>query len=266
MATEQKPLSAAAVRRAVRRLSGNRCANCGLPHTPGKTNHFGSLQVYRRTPESPYTIQDCVLWCRKCRDESYASFPPKRRRPRAAPLPAGVIPENSKLVAGVEGYRVDVFGNVWSCWRQRHQAPRAMSDRWRKLNTSSNAAGHLILNFAGLDGVRRHAFVHVLVLEAFIGPRPESMPCCRHLNDDKKDNRLENLCWGTYAENAADRIRNGIFTRGERASRARFTEADIKAMRSRCANGEMQRDVAKDFNTAPSVVSQIVNRLRWSHV
>ncbi len=50
--------------------------------------------------------------------------------------------------------------------------------------------------------------VHVLVADAFEGPRPEG-ELIRHLNDDSHDNRSENIAYGTYAENAADRMRNG---------------------------------------------------------
>ena len=50
--------------------------------------------------------------------------------------------------------------------------------------------------------------VHRLVLEAFVGPRPEGM-VARHLNGDPGDNRLENLAWGTQSENNYDKVRHG---------------------------------------------------------
>jgi len=51
-------------------------------------------------------------------------------------------------------------------------------------------------------------FVHRMVLLAFVGPAPEGMKC-RHLNGNPKDNRLENLCWGTSSENNRDIVRHG---------------------------------------------------------
>lgn len=42
--------------------------------------------------------------------------------------------------------------------------------------------------------------VHQLVCEAFNGPRPDGTVCL-HLNEDYRDNRPENLKWGTQKEN-----------------------------------------------------------------
>ena len=57
-------------------------------------------------------------------------------------------------------------------------------------------------------GVKRTCLVHHLVLEAFVGPRPNGMEC-RHLNGQPGDNRLENLAWGTSSENGLDTVAHG---------------------------------------------------------
>lgn len=53
-------------------------------------------------------------------------------------------------------------------------------------------------------------YVHILMLETYVGPRPFPSSEGRHLNDDKLDNRIENLRWGTQSENNEDRVKNGI--------------------------------------------------------
>jgi hypothetical protein len=50
--------------------------------------------------------------------------------------------------------------------------------------------------------------IHQLVLEHFVGPRPPGA-VGRHLNDDRLDNRFENLAWGSESQNALDMVRNG---------------------------------------------------------
>jgi hypothetical protein len=60
------------------------------------------------------------------------------------------------------------------------------------------------------DGKMRHTSVHTIVLEAFVGPRPDGL-VARHgplkYEDGTPDNRLSNLEWGTPSENAMDRLR-----------------------------------------------------------
>lgn len=54
----------------------------------------------------------------------------------------------------------------------------------------------------------RQAFVHRLVLEAFVGPCPAGMEVL-HINGVRDDNRLENLRYGTRSENMRDALRHG---------------------------------------------------------
>lgn len=58
------------------------------------------------------------------------------------------------------------------------------------------------------DGKRVPRQVHHLVLEAFVGPRPDGLEA-RHMNGNGTDNRVSNLSWGTRSENQLDRVRHG---------------------------------------------------------
>lgn len=61
----------------------------------------------------------------------------------------------------------------------------------------------------GSERKRRHAYVHHLILEAFVGPRPPGHVAC-HKNDNGFDNRLSNLYWGTSEDNLADKYLNSL--------------------------------------------------------
>lgn len=61
----------------------------------------------------------------------------------------------------------------------------------------------------------RDKYLHHIVLEAFVGPRPPGMQC-RHLNGNSLDNRLENLQWGTAREDNYDRVRHGTHQHSRR--------------------------------------------------
>lgn len=67
--------------------------------------------------------------------------------------------------------------------------------------------GHLRITLSR-PGYQDERMVHHLVLEMFVGPRPEGMHGL-HWDDDKDNNRLVNLRWGTRSDNSRDAIRNG---------------------------------------------------------
>ena len=82
--------------------------------------------------------------------------------------------------------------------------------RWhtgRILAPGAKSRGHLFVNLS-VDGKRCVRLVHLLVLQTFVGPRPDGMEGC-HNNGDPSDNRLVNLRWDTKSENTKDRVRHG---------------------------------------------------------
>ena len=67
--------------------------------------------------------------------------------------------------------------------------------------------GHQIVSISN-GKTRTKKLVHRLVLAAFTGADDETSHVL-HWNDDPRDNRLENLRYGTQKENIHDTIRNG---------------------------------------------------------
>jgi len=57
--------------------------------------------------------------------------------------------------------------------------------------------------------------VHVLVCEAFHGPRPPGALVRHYPDPDPANNRPDNLAWGTDAENAADRTEHADLAAGQ---------------------------------------------------
>lgn len=56
--------------------------------------------------------------------------------------------------------------------------------------------------------IKKRIKVHHVIAELFIGPRPEGL-LVRHLDDDRENNCVSNLAYGTYKDNSQDAIRNG---------------------------------------------------------
>ena len=59
-----------------------------------------------------------------------------------------------------------------------------------------------------LGGVQRTRLVHHLVLESFVGPRPQGQEAC-HWDGDASNNALSNLRWDSHKANEADKLRHG---------------------------------------------------------
>lgn len=112
--------------------------------------------------------------------------------------------------------------------------------------------------------------IHHLVLETFVGPCPPGMEC-RHLNGNPKDNRLENLKWGTRSENQRDSIKHGtakcLHQCGELSSVSKLTEQDVRMIIYMYKTGEfIQQEIADIYNVTRTQVSRIVNKKLWKHI
>ena len=128
-----------------------------------------------------------------------------------------------------------------------HQAPSGHASRH-----SANRRGYALVKLnIGVD--RTRLLVHILVLEAFRGPRPPGTQT-RHLNGISNDNRLVNLAWGTPKENAADCLRQGTRPLGSRRWNAKLREGDVvNILTARAAGTGIERSRADMvFTTTPS--------------
>lgn len=107
-----------------------------------------------------------------------------------------------------ESYEVSDSGQVRSLTRLvQYSNGKKRTHLGRVLKTSSKTARYPLVTLYK-NGISTSRTVHSLVLEAFRGDRPEGFVAL-HLNNDPTDNRLENLQWGTQAENIQQSVRDG---------------------------------------------------------
>lgn len=131
----------------------------------------------------------------------------------------------------------------------------------RVMSQSSDKVGRRGVNLLG-----QNERVHRLVLEAFVGPCPAGMEC-RHLNGNCADNRVENLAWGTHAENCADMIRHGTSTKGERSASAKLNTWAVLWIKKITKHGfAEQKYLAEIFGVSDATISMIKTGAVWSHV
>lgn len=110
-------------------------------------------------------------------------------------------------IKGYDNYFISNFGRVMST--DKVVMRRKKGKLLRKgtyINYSISADGYLRVNLSS-GGCKKCFGVHRLVAKAFI-PNPDNLPVINHRNEDKTDNRVENLEWCGYAYNANYGTRN----------------------------------------------------------
>jgi HNH endonuclease/NUMOD4 motif len=113
-------------------------------------------------------------------------------------------------------------------------------------------------------GRRNSRYIHHLILEAFVGPRPAGMEC-RHLDGNELHCNRSNLAWGTVRENAQDRARHGTQPRGERVYGAKLTPCSISEIKSQLGI-RSHREIGEMYGVGREAITKIANGRNWRHL
>jgi hypothetical protein len=176
----------------------------------------------------------------------------------ALPVVAGV---RFKEIVGFPGYCVGDDGSVWS---QHVRGRSAFVTTWRQLRQKFGRSGCRQVTLRCHKG-RASCVVHRLVLNAFVGPRPEGMECC-HYDGDSTNNNLSNLRWDTHSANMQDQIRHGTTTCGTRNAWSKLTDSQVIEIRQKHKAGMTGAEIARIYGVSHTNISQIVQRVRWAHL
>jgi hypothetical protein len=84
----------------------------------------------------------------------------------------------------------------------------------------------------------------------------------RHRCDNGRCIRVDHLELGTPALNVGDRVIRGRSATGIRNGRAKWTDAEVAAMRARRKRGDTLESIANDYGAHPATMSRIVRGLR----
>lgn len=182
--------------------------------------------------------------------------------------------EHWKKIGGFPNYEVSNLGRVRSLPRtvmRRDGQPQGIRGGILKPVIRDNRGvryGEVTLSDADFGVYHVIRKVHHLVLEAFVGPRPDGA-ITRHLNGDSLDNQLKNLVYGTHQENVRDRTDHGNtwHPRGETNPRAKLNAEAVKVIRFFYREGRaiygMCNKLARAYDVSVSLVSQIGRGIVW---
>ena len=108
--------------------------------------------------------------------------------------------------------------------------------------------------------------VHVLVMLAFIGPRPDGMVTC-HSDGNPQNNDIRNLRYDTHAGNVHDAIRHGTQVRGAKQHLAKLTDAMVAEIKLRFINEPItQVAIAREYGISRSSMSALIKGETWTHI
>ena len=104
-------------------------------------------------------------------------------------------------IPGYPGYYVSRFGKVYS-----RKTRYGLCDYYTPIRISINPR----TNRPQVKLNKKNIPVHRLVALAYI-PNPDNKPCVCHIDNNRCNNRVDNLYWGTYKENTQQCIHDNRF-------------------------------------------------------
>jgi len=147
--------------------------------------------------------------------------------------------------------------------------PRSIYDRWLEKVEKTDGCwlwrGARIPKGYGTIGSlnsRETVYAHRFAYEHFVGVIPDGMFVLHSCNTPACVNPAH-LRLGTAKENSEDMVEAGRSARGEKASHARLTVADVLAIR---AGTRLYKEIAAEYGVSIGTVCDIKKRRTWAHV
>jgi len=167
-----------------------------------------------------------------------------------------------KEIEGFPGYIVDTEGQIWSQWNNRW----GMSKEYKLLKPSKRPDGYFVINLCK-DGKIFHKRVAHLILETFIGKRPQGMECC-HNSGKPADDSLKNLRWDTPKNNQADKLKHNTDNCGERNGRSKLNELQVRIIKKypEKVSKNVCDFLAGIFKVSFSTIYDIKHNRSWRHI
>lgn len=165
-------------------------------------------------------------------------------RPALRPAP----PYERRPVPGYDGYLIDTLGDAWST--KRSADPRRMSP-----DTGEQGHRRVTLYHSGGETDRR--LIHRLVLSVFDRlPVGDEQAC--HRDGNPANNAIENLYWGTQADNWDDSKRHRTDRRYFKLTPLQVAELRIAALR-----GESAYSLGRRYGISDTQARNIIRGEQW---
>jgi hypothetical protein len=172
-----------------------------------------------------------------------------------------------KDVVGFENYyEVSSYGNVRSKDRLVYRSvgtPFWKKGKILKPKTKRYAEYNLSIN-----GQSNFKTGHRLVGEAFL-LNPQNLPMVLHKDNNKLNNRVDNLEWGDGFKNMQDAVKTGaiVANKGEDVYCSRLTEQQVLEIRRLYGTGNYtMAEIGEMFGHSYRNISDVVRGKSWKHL
>lgn len=170
--------------------------------------------------------------------------------------------ERWRPVINFEGlYEVSNFGRVRSVsrWVTFGKGRRLVEGAILRFSIKGNYRNVCLCN----QGIEKTKTVHRLVAEAFV---PGEGEVVRHLDGNPLNNHAENLAWGSYADNEADKRAHGRTPLGEKHGNSKLTRKNVLAIREMHSRGITQLSIAAALGLGRGAVGCVIRGETWGHI
>jgi len=138
------------------------------------------------------------------------------------------------------------------------------SNKLKELKWSYNDKGYPYVTLSKNSRPKKRP-IHQLVLEAFVGPRPDGMVAC-HNDGDVLNASVDNLRWDTQKNNLRDRDIHGTGYKGAGHPKARLTNTLVVEIRGRHNAGEGVAKLSRAYGVSEGCVRGVVKGRTWKHL